>query len=143
MSLSLTIQAAQFLAVTTLLRVCDVGLPITAAIEGAPWVDMELTGETWSRTMGKDALFTKESIDPLVGMFLGQGGNRKDPLANTLDADLAGLPPIYLQVGSDELLVDDSRKLAAVLANPNTRVSYGRALRDFCAWPRCVLSRRY
>jgi epsilon-lactone hydrolase len=44
--------------------------------------------------------------------FLGEGGNRKDPLANPLYADLKGLPPMYIQVGGDETLLDDSRRLA-------------------------------
>ena len=44
--------------------------------------------------------------------FLGEGGNRKDPLANPLYADLKGLPPVYIQVGGDETLLNDSRRLA-------------------------------
>jgi len=44
--------------------------------------------------------------------FLGEGGDRRDPMANPLYADLRGLPPIYIQVGGDETLLDDSRRLA-------------------------------
>jgi acetyl esterase/lipase len=40
-------------------------------------------------------------------------GNSRDPLANRLYADLTGLPPIYIQAGGDETLVDDSRRFAA------------------------------
>jgi acetyl esterase/lipase len=48
----------------------------------------------------------------MAGMFLGEGGNRRDPLANPLRADLEGFPPMYIQTGADETLLDDSRKLA-------------------------------
>jgi epsilon-lactone hydrolase len=51
-------------------------------------------------------------IQAMAGMFLGEGGNRRDPLANPLYADLAGLPPMYIQTGADEALLDDSRALA-------------------------------
>jgi len=47
-----------------------------------------------------------------TGTFLGEGGSRRDPLANPLHADLKGFPPIYIQTGADETLLDDSRKLA-------------------------------
>jgi acetyl esterase/lipase len=51
-------------------------------------------------------------IRTMAGAFLGDGGNLQDPLANPLNADLKGLPPIYIQTGGDETLLDDSRKLA-------------------------------
>src|ERR1700751_5444509 len=51
-------------------------------------------------------------IQAMAGMFLGEDGNRRDPLANPLYADLAGLPPMYIHTGADETLLDDSRKLA-------------------------------
>ena len=41
-----------------------------------------------------------------------EGGNRQDPLANPLHADFRGFPPIYIQTGADEALLDDSRRLA-------------------------------
>ena len=46
-------------------------------------------------------------------LFLGPQGNPKDPLANPLFADLAGLPPILIQVGGYDVLLDDSRRFAA------------------------------
>jgi acetyl esterase/lipase len=48
----------------------------------------------------------------MASTFLGEGGNPKDPLANPLNADLKGLPPVYIQVGGDETLLDDSQRLA-------------------------------
>lgn len=57
-------------------------------------------------------LLQKEVVEMMATTFLGDGRNRRDPLANPLYADLKGLPPIYIQVGADETLLDDSRRLA-------------------------------
>jgi len=62
---------------------------------------------------GKDALVEgKEAIQALAGIFLGEGGSPQDPHASPLYARLAGLPSAYIQVSDDELLLDDSRRLA-------------------------------
>jgi acetyl esterase/lipase len=45
-------------------------------------------------------------------MYLGDGGDARDPLANPLYAALDGLAPMYIQVAGDETLLDDSRRLA-------------------------------
>jgi len=101
------------LAVTTLLRARERNLPMPAAtMPLSPWVDMEITGETLVSNREKDVLVQKEIVEGLAATFLGEGGNRKDPLANPLYADLKGLPPMYIQVGGDETLLDDSRRLA-------------------------------
>ena len=101
------------LAVTTLLRARQRNLPMPAAtMPLSPWVDMEITGETLVSNREKDVLVQKEIVEGMAATFLGEGGNRKDPLANPLYADLKGLPPMYIQVGGDETLLDDSRRLA-------------------------------
>ena len=101
------------LAVTTILRARDQGLPLPAAtIPLSPWLDMEATGETFETNAEKDLIVTRDMIRTMAGAFLGEGGNHQDPLANPLLADLNGLPPIYIQTGGDETLLDDSRQLA-------------------------------
>ena len=102
------------LAVSALFAARERRLPApAAAMPLSAWLDMDLSGETMVSNRGKDALFPgKEAIEPLVSMFLGEGVDRQDPLASPLYGDPAGLPPLYLQVGGDELLVDDSRRLA-------------------------------
>jgi epsilon-lactone hydrolase len=101
------------LAVTTLLRARQKGLPMPAAtMPLSPWLDMEATSGSFDTNREKDTLVQREIILAMAGMFLGEKGNRKDPLANPLLADLRGLPPMYIQVGGDETLLDDSRQLA-------------------------------
>jgi epsilon-lactone hydrolase len=101
------------LAVTTILRAREQGLPLPAAtMPLSPWLDMDATGETFETNAAKDLIVTREVIQIMASMFLGEGGNRQDPLANPLRADLRGFPPIYIQTGADETLLDDSLKLA-------------------------------
>jgi len=101
------------LAISTLLRAREQGLPMpAAAMLLSPWVDMEVSGETMLSHAETDALFTKPMVEGLASMFVGVSGNRRDPLASPLYGDLVGLPPVYIQVGDQETLLDDSRRLA-------------------------------
>jgi epsilon-lactone hydrolase len=101
------------LSITTALLARDKGLPMPAAlIPISAWFDMEVIGKSMDTNQGKDLLLNKEWVRSMAGMFLGQGGNPKDPYANPLYADLTGLPPVYMQVGGAEVLLDDSRRLS-------------------------------
>jgi epsilon-lactone hydrolase len=101
------------LAVTTILCARGQGLPLPAAtMPLSPWLDMEATGATFETNAEKDLIVTRDLIQGMASSFLGEGGNRRDPLANPLHADLRGFPPMYIQTGADETLLDDSRKLA-------------------------------
>jgi epsilon-lactone hydrolase len=93
-------------------RLRDQGLPQPAAamiISG--WLDMALTGESYRTNREKDLLFAREFCDGLVKNFLGDG-DRRDPYVSALYADMRGFPPIFLQAGADETLVDESRMFA-------------------------------
>jgi monoterpene epsilon-lactone hydrolase len=96
------------LAIGALLRIRALGQPMAAALMTiSAWTDMELSGESYQSNRDKDVLFRKEMVEALVGMFLGQAGNRRDPYASPLYGALAGLPPVYMQVGGDEALLDE------------------------------------
>ena len=95
------------LAVAGLLRARDTGLPTPAGVMTiSAWLDMEMQGESYITNREKDVLFRRENVGPLVGMFLGEHGDRQDPYASPTHAALKGLPPIYMQVGADECLLD-------------------------------------
>jgi acetyl esterase/lipase len=101
------------LAVTTLLRLRDQNLPMPAAtMPLSPWVDMDGGGSTFQTNKDRDALVAPEMLEQMASTFLGPIGNRRDPLVNPLHGDLRGLPPVYIQVGGYETLLDDSRSLA-------------------------------
>jgi epsilon-lactone hydrolase len=82
-----------------------------AAMIISGWLDMALTGESYQTNREKDLLFAREFCDWLVKNFLGDG-DRRDPYVSALYADMRGFPPIFLQAGADETLVDDSRIFA-------------------------------
>ena len=100
----------------------------------SPWVDMEASGESFASNGEKDVLVSRDIIKVMAGTFLGEGGNPKDPLASPIHADLKGLPPVYIQVGGDETLLDDSRRLAETMPQGG-----GSTSRSTC-FPACSTS---
>jgi epsilon-lactone hydrolase len=104
--------AGGWLTVVSQLRLRDAGSPLPAAsMPLSPWIDMEGTGESMAANEESDVLFNREWTAQLAAGFLG-GTDPTDPAANALYADLTGLPPMYIQVGGDEMLLDDGRRLA-------------------------------
>jgi monoterpene epsilon-lactone hydrolase len=101
------------LCTTMLLAIRDQGLPLPAAgMPMSPYYDMEFTGESMQTKADVDCLVSKEIAQTMAGTFLGDA-SPKDPLANPFYADLKGLPPLYIQVGNDETLLDDSVRFEA------------------------------
>ncbi|MDH7461199.1 alpha/beta hydrolase [Chitinophagaceae bacterium 26-R-25] len=101
------------LAVTSTLLIRDKGLPMPAAVMPfSAWFDMEVTGESVKSNKDRDLLLNREWLNEMVQMRLGKEGNPKDRYANPFYDDLKGLPPLYLQVGGDEVLLADSVDLA-------------------------------
>jgi epsilon-lactone hydrolase len=79
----------------------------------SPWTDLTMSGST---------LLTKDSVDPIIhkgyllelaDAYLPAGTDRKDPRVSPLHADLTGLPPTLIQVGSAETLLEDATRFAA------------------------------
>jgi acetyl esterase/lipase len=100
------------LTVATLLSIRAAGLPMpAAAMPLSPWVDMEGTGESMTTRADRDVLVSRDMLKGMVDAFL-QGQDARDPLAAPLHADLNDLCPLYIQVGDDETLLDDSVRLA-------------------------------
>jgi epsilon-lactone hydrolase len=104
--------AGAHLAMTVQLRARGLGMPLPAAtMLMSPWIDLELTGESLDYNEGKDAIFSKQWIGDMAAGYLN-GHDPADPETEPLRADLSGFGPIYIQVGDQELLLDDSRMLA-------------------------------
>ena len=99
------------LTVATLLSVRDEGDPLPAAgVCISPWVDMEGTGDSMKSKAGVDPMVSKDGLIDMAQNFLGDG-DRRDPLAAPLYADLTGLPPLLIIVGTAEVLLDDAIRL--------------------------------
>jgi acetyl esterase/lipase len=101
------------LAIGAQLRARDAGLPLpSGAMTMSAWTDMTLSGASYDANRPKDSVFRREMVSGLVSGLLGPQPDASDPYVSPLSADLTGLPPIYLQVGGDEALLDDSIVLA-------------------------------
>lgn len=100
------------LTIATALKLRDEGVPLPAAmVPISPWTDMEGTGETMKTRAEVDLIVAPDAIAQLSGVFLS-GADSQDPYASPLYADPAGLPPCYVQVGNDEVLLDDAVRFA-------------------------------
>jgi monoterpene epsilon-lactone hydrolase len=101
------------LAVTTTLSAREAGLPMPAGIVAfSPGLDHTRTGDSVVEKEGIDPLFTGEGLARSGELYLA-GQNPAQPLlAPAVLADLTGFPPILIQVGANELLLDDSVRLA-------------------------------
>jgi monoterpene epsilon-lactone hydrolase len=78
----------------------------------SPWTDLMLTGPSMDDRGAADPIFVRDQLAEFAHLYLG-GHNPSDPLASPLYGDLAGLPPIRVHVGEDEVLLDDARRYVA------------------------------
>ncbi|MBU3067846.1 alpha/beta hydrolase [Nocardia sp. NEAU-G5] len=102
------------LTVTTCIAARDAGLPLPAAIVAfSPGLDMTRTGESMDTKAGVDPVFTRESLEHTGAMYLAGQDPRQPLLSPAVLADLSGFPPMLLQAGANEMLLDDSTRLAA------------------------------
>jgi phosphinothricin tripeptide acetyl hydrolase len=100
------------LTVATLVALRDGGEPLpAAAVCLSPWVDLELLGESMTTKAEVDPMMHREVGVQWAKAYLG-GAHPRTALAAPLYADLTGLPPLLIQVGTAEALLNDSTRLA-------------------------------
>ncbi|MBX4997961.1 alpha/beta hydrolase [Rhizobium lentis] len=100
------------LALETVLRQKQAGKPLPAAVIAlSPITDLAATGGSMTSNAGSDPLVDRAAIETLRKAYLGSR-SATDPQASPLYADLTGFPPLLLQVGSGEVLLDDTLRLA-------------------------------
>jgi acetyl esterase/lipase len=85
-------------------------VPALAVAVLSPVTDLSLSGETYETRARVDPFFTRDQVASLVSGYL-VGQDPKHPLASPLFGDLARLPALRIDVGDDEVLLDDSRRL--------------------------------
>jgi acetyl esterase/lipase len=101
------------LSILTVLAARDAGLPRPAGVVAfSPGLDATRSGESMTTKDGIDPLFTRQSLERLGAHYLAGQDPRQPLLSPAVHADLAGLPPLLLQAGSNEVLLDDSTRLA-------------------------------
>ena len=93
------------------LRLRDAGEPLPACLVClSPWTDMTGSGDSIRENSARDPMFVGEDIERYAAVYLGNHSPH-DPLASPLFADLGRLPPLLIQVGRNEVLLDDARSL--------------------------------
>jgi acetyl esterase/lipase len=119
------------LVVGAMLAIRDAGLPLPAC--GwciSPWVDMEALGESFTDRAAADPTVQKATIQMMAGLYLG-GADPRHPHAAPLYGDLRGLPPLLIQVGAAETLLDDSIALAR-------KAGVADVIVDLQIWPEMI-----
>jgi monoterpene epsilon-lactone hydrolase len=101
----------------------------------SPWTDLTMSGPALSSRDAVDPLIHKEYLIELADAYLPAGMDRKDPRVSPLCADLKGFPPVIIQVGSAETLLDDATRFAAVAGAADVRVTLEIWPQMIHAWP--------
>lgn len=101
------------LALLTALRARDDGLaPPRALALISPWLDLSLSGDSYTRLAGKDPFSQPAQLRAMARSYLGRGGPAPDDArASPLFADLAGLPPVLVHAGACDITLDDAARL--------------------------------
>ncbi len=109
------------LCLAALLRLRDEGVePPAGALLLSPWTDFAVQGESmWTRA-AVDPMFARSQVERAAAIYAGSADAR-DPGVSPVYANLGRLPPLLIQVGGDEILFDDSSRLAAGAAATGNR----------------------
>lgn len=119
------------LTLATLVALRDAGdaLP-AAAVCLSPWVDLRCTPPSFNHSEPPDPIIEPEIIRAMARAYMGRRSLR-NPRASPLFADLRGLPPLLVQAGAKELLVDDARELAVATLKAGVQTTLE-------VWPRMI-----
>ena len=99
------------LALAAILTIRDGGLPVPGAVVClSPWVDLAVSGASMENKAAEDPIVSREMLLGWRRLYLGDSDPRT-PLASPLYANLRGLPPMLIQVGSGEVLLDGATRL--------------------------------
>lgn len=105
-------------------RAAGLALPARVYLH-SPWLDVSLSAAAYGDPAIDDAFVgrsrrRRQWVDQVFAQHYANGHDRQDPAMSPLFADPAGLPPLYVQTGSDEMFIDDSRRLQAACLSAGT-----------------------
>ncbi len=96
------------LAISMLLSLREKGMLLPAGVFClSPWLDLTLSGDSVTKNRHNDPILSATILEKYVNYYIGTH-NANDPLISPLFGDLSGLPPIHIQSGRNEILLDDS-----------------------------------
>jgi len=118
------------------MRLRDAGEHLPACLWlASPWTDLTMSGATLETKDAVDPLIHRGYLSELADAYVPAGLSRTDPSISPLFADLRGLPPMLIQVGSAETLLDDSVRLAGVAGTADVAVALEIWPDMIHAWP--------
>ncbi|MDR5830199.1 alpha/beta hydrolase [Caballeronia sp. LP006] len=110
------------LALATLLALRDARVQLPAsAVLFSPWTDLTCGGASMQANEGRDPMFHASVFPRVAALYLGDADSR-DPYASPLFGDYRGLPPLLIQAGDTELLLDDATRVAKIARETNVDV---------------------
>jgi monoterpene epsilon-lactone hydrolase len=111
------------LVIAMLMKLRDARADLPACVWcSSPWVDLEMSGATMTTKAAVDPLISRPYLSELAAAYLA-GADPRGPLVSPIYGNLAGLPPMLIQSGSTETLLDDALRLAAVAGAADVRVT--------------------
>lgn len=112
------------LTIAMLVAARDQGLPMpAAAVAISPWADLSQGGEAYRARAARDPIIKKDGLDEMAAAYLA-GADAKSPLASPVFAELKRLPPLLIQVGTEEALYDDAAQLKSRAESVGVEVSF-------------------
>ena len=100
------------LSIATSISLRDAGEPSPASIVCiSPWTDLEMSGNSIKTHAEIDPMLNLQSLKIMASNYIGDGDPRS-PLISPIHSDLKGISPLLIHVGSDEMLLDDSTRIA-------------------------------
>ena len=101
----------------------------------SPWLDLTMSGTTLLSKSAVDPLIQKGYLEELANAYAPRDMDRRDPRLSPLYADLRGLPPTLVQVGSAETLLDDAVRFAAAAGAADVSATLEIWPHMIHAWP--------
>jgi acetyl esterase/lipase len=124
------------LSLALIQRLRSGGKPIPAAAWlVSPWTDLTFSGDTLATRDADDPLIHKAYLEELAEAYVPIGADRRDPLLSPLFGDLAGFPPLLIQVGSEETLLADAARFAEAAGAARVEVTLEVWPNMIHAWP--------
>jgi acetyl esterase/lipase len=123
------------LALATLVALRDAGHPLPAAAALiSPWTDLTCSGDSFKKNQATDPVIDSTRSVKVANWYAG-GTTLKHPLLSPLFADLRELPPLLIMAGGEELLLDDSIRLAQRAKKEGVRVQLEVSAGMVHVWP--------
>ncbi len=119
------------------------GIPLPAAeVCLSPWVDLTQSAPSYQELADRDPMVSKKDLDGLADAYLAGTDPRTELASPLFAADLSGLPPLRIEVGADEVLLDDATRLAeraTEAGNDVTLTVWPEMIHVFQAFPGVIL----